>query len=125
MSLRALFDHRVEVWRLAERRGFAAENVQTLEPVHRPETGWNCAFVPPPVGTFTMQDIGPGEAPRGRVQLLMSPVLDVVERDVLRFVAGPQSPSRWRVAAPVVKPRGHHLEVVAEPWVGTFPDEEA
>lgn len=121
MSIAGLMDHRAEVWRPTEKRGFAAEVVQTLEPIELPKSGRNCAVVPAPVGTMDVQDLGPGEAPRGRTQLYMAKALDVQERDVIRLVDGPEAPSRWRAVA-VAKPRGHHYEVVVEPWVGTFPE---
>lgn len=119
MSIAGLFDHRAEVWRPVEARGFAAEVVQKLEAVHQPTTGTNCAFA---VAKLRTENIGPGETPLGRVDLFMSIGLSVEERDVLRIVAGPEAPSRWVVVS-AARPRNHHIEAVVEPWFGRFPDE--
>lgn len=121
MSIERLFDSRAEVWRPDETVGVAREVVIELEQVDDPTRGSNCTFEVP---KMQLVDIGPGETTRGRVLLYMHRRLDVVERDVLRVISGPQAPSRWRVAS-VARPRDHHVEAMVEPWVGKFPDEAA
>lgn len=120
MSIEGLFDHRAEVWRLEEKRGFAAQNVQTPVPVSLPLTGFNCAVVPPTRGVAE-QDFGPGETARGRARLYLGISLDLLERDLVRLVAGSEAPSSWRVVS-LSRPRGHHIEAVVEPWAGEFPE---
>lgn len=122
MSLGGLFDHRAEVWRPVERRGFGGHVKQTLEPVVVPTSGFNCAVVPPTgrTGGLRVDNIGPGETTRGRVDMYLARGTDVNERDVIRIVAGPEAVTTWRVEA-TSRPRGHHVEVVVEPWVGEIP----
>lgn len=126
MSLDGLFDHRAEIWRPTEKRGFGAQVVQTLTSMARPVSGFNCAVVPPAgrTGGLKLQDPGPGELPSGRVDLYLSGALDVQPLDIVRLVAGPEAPSSWRVHSSA-RPRDHHVEAVVEPWVGDFPEVEA
>lgn len=119
VSLSGLFDHRAEIWALEEKRGFAAQNVQTPVPVLIPTTGFNCAVVPPL--RVAEQNIGPGETPRGRTTLYLGRAIPVEERNLVRLMAGSEAPSAWRVVSKAA-PRGHHIELVVEPWAGTFPE---
>lgn len=119
MSLRGLFNHRAEVWRPVESRGFAAEVRETLEPVSRPKSGFNMAIVPAAgrMRGLTTTDIGPGETSRGTVEVYLPKGMDVEDRDILNVVAGPEAPATYRVVA-MCRPRGHHVEATVEPWVG-------
>lgn len=123
MSITSLFDHRAECWRPVERRGFGAQVKPGFEAVERPASGLNCAIdgLVGRSGEVGVQDIGPGEARRGRTQAFLPAAFNVEERDILRLVAGPEAPSLWRVMG-VARPRGHHTEADVEPWAGEIPE---
>ena len=121
MAIEDLFDHRAEVWRIVQVTGLARDVQQVPQRVHAPGSRANCAIVPPRVRT---DDIGPGETTRGRVEVYLDTGVDVVERDVIRIIAGPMVGRTYR-AVSVARVRGHHAEVVVEPWVGELPEVSA
>lgn len=120
MSIEHLFDHRAEVWYPSETRGPGGSVLQQRLPVEQvDESALNCALVPV---RLDVENIGPGETTRRRVEFYFAVATDILERDVIRLVEGPQAPSDWFVLS-VAKVRGHHLEIGAEPWVGEIPDD--
>lgn len=114
MSMARLFDHYADLYRLTETSDADAQLTRALTLVSRV----NCAVVPARLG---FDRVGPADTAIGRVELYLTPTADVQRGDVVRLTKGPESPSAWRVVS-TARPRGHHVEAVAEPLLD---DEEA
>jgi hypothetical protein len=111
-----LFDHQVRIWRptasIANRIG--AEE-RTYQPVGVAGAVVNRNVSP-------MSDQGVGMVPTGRRRLYMRPDADVLERDVVQVIDGPDAGESWEVDQPPSRPRGHHTQVDAIAWNGQLPE---
>jgi hypothetical protein len=113
-----LFDLRIRVWRPIEVRGQAGDVTQALETVEDGER-LNAAIVPP---RLDVDNIGPGDTTRGRVDFYAGIWVDVVERDIVEVIEGSALGKVWRVTS-ASRPRNHHVELILEPWAGTLPED--
>lgn len=113
MSIEALFDHEVRVYRPTEgTTDYGA--AETLSPVGDVPTGPNAAIVPPKLG---LQNVEAGERPSGTLDGYMAADADVSRRDILDVTSGPEAPTKLRVLS-LSRPRGHHTELRLEPYTG-------
>lgn len=118
MSLARLWNHAVRICREAgpDEWGHSSGAVEPVGPEFsklnaRPDQNWS----------GTLQDGGAGEQQAGKRRWFVAKEVEVLERDVLEVIAGPEAGLALRVlsAVPVTTPRGvHHREVNVEVFTG-------
>ena len=109
-------DTTVRIWRPTSSQDAMGVEVRTLAPI-----GTAIAVVNRP--TAPTGQVAGGLAPIGTERLYFDPDVDVRERDVLEFVAGPDVGRRLEVDEPPTRPQGEHLQVDTILWHGTLPGE--
>lgn len=120
MSLADFFDTRIRVWRPTEVLGSLGDQRWTYTPVG-PVSALPNAVVNRPVAP--LGDTGPGIGAIGRRRLYMEASEDVLERDVLEFVSGPDAPATYEVDNPPTRPERDHLQLDCRVWLGQLPAE--
>lgn len=124
MPLRTFFDHEVAIWRAVKTVGTLGEEVRTYVRVLDPPGRNNAHFNRP--GAITA-DVGPGLGRVGPERGYMAPATDVLVRDLIEFVAGPDAGRVVEVDGPPTRPggqrfaRGHHVQLDCRLWHGTLP----
>lgn len=68
----------------------------------------------------TLRNTGAGDVSGGTHRIFFAASADVQARDVLDVTSGREAPVKLRVLS-VTKPRGHHVEAMAEVWEGALP----
>ena len=115
VSFAGLLDHTARIWRRSVAPGRLREDVVTYTAqdelaactVRRPRA--------------PISDIGPGFAPSGERVVYLLPGEDLLERDVIELVTGPDAGGTFEVNGPVTRPRGHHIEARCSVWHGDLP----
>lgn len=114
-SVERMFDHTIRVWGArtsrddlgAEQREYRVLGVYGAK-VNR--------------STAPVADVGAGLAPTGRLRLYTLIDVDILPRDVIELVSGPDAPGNWEVDQPVTRPRAHHAQVDCIAWHGVLPE---
>lgn len=111
-SIAALFDHTVRVWRPVvnrsrlgvDERGYVVVAASLGAKLNR--------------SSAPVADGGPGLQPTGSRRFYMAPDADVVERDIIEVLTGPDSGQTWEVDEPPTRPNDHHTQFDARYWAG-------
>jgi hypothetical protein len=114
MSFSSLLDHTARVWRPTSAKGQLREEVRT----HSVVGIFPCTKKRP---SARIGDVGPGMAPIGETSIYMEAGADVLERDVIQLLTGPDAPDTFEIDAPPTRPRGHHIELTCQYFLGILP----
>lgn len=121
MSIQALFDHKVRIWRASVAKDAYSDDVATWAALGSAPTANNAR--PDQAWAGTLQDRGAGEEEaRARIWYLDA-MLDAERRDVIQVVGGPEAGKQYRILAltrPTAPLAVHHLEANTEEWEGSL-----
>lgn len=114
-----LFDHTVRVWRPTPERSSLGVEERTYTVVDA------SAGAKLDRSTAPVADRGLGLAPIGRRRLYMRPDADILARDLIEVLTGPDAPQFWEVDEPPTRPMHHHTQLDCIFWDGVAPVEES
>lgn len=120
MSFSSLLDHTARVWRRTVTKGpNLREEIVTYVP-----TGaiMRCTKKRPEARLI---DTGPGLIGEGIRKVYGEATEDVIERDVLEFLTGPDVPENLEIDSPPTRPRDHHVELICRLFTGVLPPAES
>lgn len=121
MAFSDLLNHTARVWRRTVTTG---PNLREERVAYVPLAIVRCTKNRPGSRAGTgalLGDTGPGLTAIGDRKVYMEAAEDVIERDVLEFLTGPDVPETLEINSPPTRPRDHHLELVARLFSGTLP----
>lgn len=113
MSFESLLDHTCTIYRPTESTNALREKANSYASI---ATGQPLTVQ---LDQLDRQDEGAGEQPTGQGDGFMSVGANVQAEDVIVLTSGPESPRTLRVVS-LTRPRGHHTELILEPFNGSL-----
>ncbi len=113
-----MFDHEVAIWRPTVTYGDLKEEIRTFVQILAAPGTPNAIVNRPKAPTL---DTGPGLTPVGTRRLYMAPATEVLVRDLIELVEGPDAGMILEVDEPPTRPRGHHVQLDCRLFNGKLP----